>query len=124
MTRCCCLHVGHPIRLSDSVHQNGGSPVNSATYQSLGGSRDAAAMANGPVLTVNIDHPDWEAGGIRAQWAVGHESLHTAGLEDLAGSSGAIAYKYGNAAQREAFRELNGTPMAFVNPDHLMDMVY
>ena len=124
------LSAGAAALRSDGSDGKIANAVNSATYQSLGGDRNGAAKADGPVVTVNIDHPDWEAtggaGARRAQWAVGHESLHTAGLEDLAapGPDGATAYKYGNAAQREAFRELNGTPMAVFNPDHLMDMVY
>lgn len=61
---------------------------------------------------------------MQAQHAIGHESLHTAGLSDQRGPNGARAYKYGPEPSREAFRALRGTPLALINPDHLMDLVY
>lgn len=58
------------------------------------------------------------------QRAIGHESLHSAGLSDQRGPNGAIAYQYGAKPSREAFERLRGTPLALINPDHLMDLVY
>jgi hypothetical protein len=45
------------------------------------------------------------------------------GLNDQVGSNGKAAYKFGNDAQKEAFKELFGAPKALINPDRLMDLV-
>jgi RHS repeat-associated protein len=120
------LSAGAAVLRSDGSDGRKANAVNSATYQSMGGTANGAAFVNnnGPVVTVNIDHAVWESGGMMAQWAIGHESLHTAGLSDQKGSNKSKAYKYGTDSSRAAFQELKGTPLALVNPDHLMDMVY
>jgi hypothetical protein len=121
------LNAGAAALRSNGSDGKIASAVSSDTYQSMGGSATGAAFVkgNGPVMTVNIDNKDaWGSGGRMAGHSVGHESLHTAGLKDQRGSKGAFAYKYGNEQQREAFRELKGTPTGDVNPDHLMDEVY
>ncbi|MES1263999.1 MAG: RHS repeat-associated core domain-containing protein, partial [Peristeroidobacter soli] len=101
--------------------------VDAATYQALGGSKNGAAFVKGvggKVMTVNKDSTGWNSGGRMCQWVVGHESLHTGGLRDQSGSNGAKAYKYGLPPNKEAYRELKGTPKSLINPDHLMDLVY
>ncbi|WP_394203863.1 RHS repeat-associated core domain-containing protein [Marinagarivorans algicola] len=99
--------------------------VSGATYQSMGGSANGAAFVanNGPVVTVNMGSAVWGSGA-HAQRAIGHESLHTGGLNDQRGPNGNIAYQYGTPAQRKAFKAMKGTPAALINPDHIMDLVY
>ena len=124
--------AGHLNSGASALRSNGSdgkiaNAVNSATYQSMGGSATGAAFVkgNGPVMTVNVDNKAaWNSGSRMSGHAAGHESLHTAGLNDQRGSNGAPAYKYGNEQQREAFEELKGTPTGDINPDHLMDEVY
>ena len=78
-----------------------------------------------PVMTVNLGNSAAWEGSASLQWVVGHESLHTAGLDDQRGPNGALAYRH-SGSQRElnAFNALNGTPAAAINPDHLMDGVF
>jgi hypothetical protein len=121
------LRDGASALRSDGSDGKMANAVDSATYQSLGGSANGAAFVkgNGPVMTVNKENSAaWNSGGRMSQWSVGHESLHTAGLNDQRGTNGAVAYKYGLDPNKDAFKELTGTPKSLINPDHLMDLVY
>lgn len=122
------LRAGAEALRSDGSDGKIANQVDAATYKSMGGSETGAAFVkgNGPVMTVNKDNADaWNSGSRMAQWAVGHESLHTAGLHDRPRTNDAPkANKYGEPPNREAYREMKGTWEALINPDHLMDMVY
>jgi len=123
------------LKAGASVLRNDGSDgrtlanaVNSATYQARGGSPTGNALVNPnnrSAVTVNIDHPVWKTSGRDAQWVIGHESLHSAGLDHVLGPNGAVGYKFSdNPRERQAYRALQGTPQADRNPDHLMDEAY
>ena len=77
----------------------------------------------GKVLTVDVTH--FQFGGPLTPFAVGHESLHSAGLEDQMDFTGKVpAYRYGsNSESRVAFRYLSKSKRV-LNPDHIMCMVY
>lgn len=107
------LREGAAALRSDGSDGKMANQVDSATYQKMGGTENGAAFVrgNGPIMTVNKDNAAaWSVGGMMPKWVVGHESLHTSGLNDQVGSNGKTAYKFGNDAQKEAFKELFGTP--------------
>lgn len=81
------LAAGAEALRSDGSDGRIANAVDQAVYRSMGGSVDGAAFVpnHGPVVTVNIDHPIWRSSGMQAQHAIGHESLHTAGLSDQRG---------------------------------------
>jgi RHS repeat-associated protein len=121
------LRSGASALRSDGSDGKVANAVDLATYQSMGGSPNGAAfVANlGPVMTVNIGNANaWSSGGAMIRWSVGHESLHTAGLQDQFGPNGAKAYKFGTDPQRDAFQSIRGSDTANRNPDSIMDMVY
>jgi len=121
------LRNGASALRSDGSDGKIANAVDGATYQSMGGSAGGAAMVigNAPVVTVNIDNDAaWSSGGSAAQRAIGHESLHTAGLNDKRAPNGVRAYQYGTPAQREAYQTMKGTRDALINPDHIMNSVY
>ncbi len=120
------LAAGAETLRSDGSDGRIANAVDAKTYESLGGSRAGAAFVkgNGPEVTINIEHENWSSSGMQAQRSLGHESLHTVGLSDQRGSNGFIAYQFGFPGNRAAFEELKGTPLALVNPDHLMDLVF
>jgi hypothetical protein len=102
--------------------------VSGAVYASTPGTSagGAAYVANhGPIMTVNIDNKNaWgRNAGEASERAVGHESLHTAGLDDQK-LNGVKAYFDGTKPNIDAFEKMKGTPQADINPDHLMDEVY
>jgi hypothetical protein len=120
------------LRAGAEVLRNDGSDgvtlatgVDSSTYQEMGGSAGGAAMVqnNEQSVTVNTGHSVWESSGKMAQFSIGHESLHSAGLNDQK-LDGVKAAKFGDRDQRAAYRRMRDTPQADVNPDHLMDEVY
>ena len=57
-----------------------------------------------------------------SNWAAGHESLHSVGLEDQT-YVGNIAYRNGYFAQKRAFKKLSKEKQ-LINPDHLMSIVW
>lgn len=122
------LRDGASALRSDGSDGKIANAVDSLTYQSSGGTESGAAFVaknDRNTMVINKDNSAaWASGSRMSQWAVGHESLHTAGLNDQLGSNGRVAYKFGNSFQMEAFRELSGTPKALINPDHIMDLVY
>lgn len=60
-------------------------------------------------------------GPLSSGWIIGHEGLHTTGLNDQFGPKGALAYKGADAASTEALRAIRGTDRAAINPDNLLD---
>jgi len=120
------LSSGAEVLRSDGADGYVANAVDSESYEEMGGSPDGAAFVRGtgPVVTVNITHSIWESTGMRSQFAIGHESLHSAGMAHQRGSNGAVAYKFGSQPAKAAFQELKGKPSALLNPDHLMDLVF
>jgi hypothetical protein len=121
------LREGAAALRSDGSDGKMANMLDGAAYEAAGGTPGGAAAvprSDRDTMLVNRDNVDGFFGLKLAKWIVGHESLHTAGLDDQFGSNGKAAYKYGNPAQKEAFRELRGTPKALINPDHIMDVVY
>jgi RHS repeat-associated protein len=119
------LREGAQALKSDGSDGKMANAVDAATYQSMGGSADGVAFVkgNGPIMTFNKGN---SAGAGKLRWVVGHESLHTAGLNDqrFGGPNGPIGYKFGSDVQKKAFQDMRGTSQAEINPDHLMDLVY
>lgn len=121
------LRDGAAALRSDGSDGKVANRVDAQTYQAMGGSKDGAAFVqgNGPIMTVNGGNAAaWTSGTSMSQWMVGHESLHTAGLNDQKGPSGALAYKFGYPVNTEAFRAISGTDKANINPDSIMNLVY
>ncbi|MGB5486366.1 MAG: hypothetical protein WBN06_03165, partial [Lysobacterales bacterium] len=82
-----------------------------------------SAPVGGKSVTVNVTHPGFSSQS-STRWMAGHESLHSAGLEDQYGFNGYRAYKIGLLEQeRLAFRRLMKS-RRFKNPDHIMSRVY
>ena len=121
------LRAGAAILRSNGSDGFVANAVNASTYAILGGTSGGAAYVRPDtpqIMVVNRDHSVWENDQTRAQFSVGHESLHSAGLQHQYGSSGAVAYRYGSIVQREAYGEVTGTLLEYINPDHLMSRVY
>ena len=58
---------------------------------------------------------------------LGHESLHSAGLEDQYGNDKFKkfkAYRFSEPPNLGAYEEIKGTPAALINPDSIMSEVY
>ena len=71
----------------------------------------------GKTVWINTAHSSF--GKIGAQsWNVGHESGHNMGLRHGVGDN--AAYKYGNPAQKEVYKNLPPADR-LLNPDHYMD---
>jgi hypothetical protein len=60
-------------------------------------------------------------GPLSTGWIIGHDGLHTAGLNDQRGPNGAPAYKAAGADSARALRDIRGTDKAAINPDSLLD---
>jgi hypothetical protein len=121
------LRSGAASLRSDGSDGKIANALDTKTYVGMGGTEGGAARVpdKGNVMLVNIGNADaWKAGNTMSQWAVGHESLHTAGLDDQRGSNNAFAYKFGFPPQRDAFRAIGGTDKANINPDSIMNLVY
>jgi hypothetical protein len=71
----------------------------------------------------NLGNSSWGSSS-QAQWKIGHESLHSAGLKDQLGPNGYRAYKYGGGEYEKAYDALKETPKADINPDHILDEVF
>ncbi len=121
------LRGGVTALRSDGSAATGGYTANAVNDQN---NVDAAAWVptnDRKTVFVNLANSVWKSSGTSAQWAIGHESLHsTAGgvFGHQNGPNGHPAYKYGTPEQRKAYKALKGTPQAARNPDHLMDEVY
>jgi RHS repeat-associated protein len=75
-------------------------------------------VVGGKTIWVNVDHPSY---GSRSAltWATGHESAHNVGLGHGT-VNGVTAYKYGNDAERDAYKNLPPAD-CLGNPDNYMD---
>lgn len=60
-------------------------------------------------------------GPLSTPWIIGHEGLHTTGLNDQRGPNGALAYRGADAENAKALRDIRGTDKAAINPDSLLD---
>ena len=127
------LREGAAALRSDGSDGKVANAMDAKQYQSMGGSPTGAAMVqnvNPNVMNVNLGNPELFAstsnmGISQIQWTVGHESLHTAGLNDQRGPNGALAYRWsGDPNEKAAFNALTGTPLSNINPDHLMSDVF
>ena len=104
--------------------------MSAETYHEMGGTENGAAFvtkSDTNIMIVNAGNANaWNAGNTIAEWVVGHESLHSKGVEliDQRGSNGEKAYMDGTAGQRASFNELKGTDKGYINPDNLMNLVY
>jgi len=119
------LRGGVTALRSDGSAETGGYTANAVNDASKADSAAWVARSDPQTVTVNLANSTWQSAGTGAQRAIGHESLHSAGIQGHArGPNGEIAYKFGKPKEREAFEALKGTPEAARNPDHLMDEVY
>lgn len=122
------LNAGASALRSDGKDGKVANAVSKEVYASMPGHTEGGAASvkdNGPVMTVNIGNTKaWgRHAGESSERAVGHESLHTAGLHDQK-LNGIPAYWDGPKVSRDAFDQMKGTPQADINPDHIMDEVY
>jgi hypothetical protein len=60
-------------------------------------------------------------GPLSAGWIIGHDGLHTAGLNDQRGPNGELAYKGAYPENTKALMDIRGTDKAAINPDSLLD---
>lgn len=60
-------------------------------------------------------------GPLSTGWIIGHEGLHTTGLNDQRGPNGELAYKGANPQNTKALMDIRGTDKATINPDSLLD---
>lgn len=60
-------------------------------------------------------------GPLSRGWIIGHEGLHTTGLNDQRGPNGELAYKGANPQNTKALMDIRGTDKAAINPDSLLD---
>lgn len=99
--------------------------VDNELYQTIGSTLGAARVPlKGKHVIINLDNNTWDTSNKLAQRSIGHESLHSVGLSDQIGSNGFRAYKYSSKKEhRDSFKELKGTPLADINPDHIIDDV-
>jgi hypothetical protein len=73
-------------------------------FKGTDGNTMAVGRTPGHEIFVNLDHRSFGKESALS-WAVGHESAHNMGLEHGT-LNGQIAYKYGNEAQRNAYKQL------------------
>jgi hypothetical protein len=118
------LRGGVTALRSDGSPETGGYVANAVTREDKA---DVGAWTSpdGRTVTVNLANSSWSSSS-GAQWAIGHESLHSAGLKDQrwGGPTGPKAFKRGDEDQRDAYSKMKGTPQADINPDHIMDEIY
>nr|WP_158217344.1 RHS repeat-associated core domain-containing protein [Microbulbifer agarilyticus] len=87
------------------------------------GGRFAEAVVGGKTMTIDTNHSRFGDGTNATAWAAGHESLHSAGLDDQK-FVGNIAYRFSrNFAEKRAFQKLSKEKRV-VNPDHVMSTVW
>ncbi|RYY02166.1 MAG: hypothetical protein EOO53_14115 [Gammaproteobacteria bacterium] len=119
------LSAGAKALRSDGSDGKVANALSKGDYSKLPNATAAgAALADvgGSVINVNITAEVWTTkinNHEQQEWAVGHESLHTAGLRHLYIGTDA-GYKFGTPAQQDAFDALEGT----LNPDNLMQRAY
>ena len=120
---------GAEARRSNGSDGKVASLVDKATYTKAGGSDNGAAFVlksdTNKMFVNRGNSAGFFAGAGNAKWILGHESLHTAGIFGHArGTNNALSYKWGEAPQREAFRQVTGTPAAANDPEHLVEQMY
>lgn len=76
--------------------------------------RNVTYFARGPLGIM-------EPGPLSAGWIIGHDGLHTAGLDDQRGPNRAYAYIGAEPENAKALRDIRGTDKAALNPDSLLD---
>jgi hypothetical protein len=99
--------------LTQAEYAKLGRPEGSRAYTSPR-NRDVSYFARGPS---GIMAP----GPLSGRWIIGHEGLHTTGLDDQFGPNGALAYKGAQPANTKALRGIRDTDSAAINPDSLLD---
>jgi hypothetical protein len=90
-----------------------GRPAGSRAYTPPR-NRDVTYFERGPLGVMG-------KGPLSTGWIIGHDGLHTAGLNDQRGPNGAAAYKAADADSARALRDIRGTDKAAINPDSLLD---
>ncbi|MEG3768902.1 RHS repeat-associated core domain-containing protein, partial [Alteromonas sp. 14N.309.X.WAT.G.H12] len=102
---------------------SGGHWANAGNSTDTGGDFAQINKVGGKILTMDVTNSQF--GGPRMSFAAGHESLHSAGLNDQLDFSGNFkAYRYGkDSKNRTAYFGLP-TSKKVVNPDHHMCRVY
>lgn len=99
--------------LSQSEYARLGRSEGSRAYTPLR-NRNVTYFERGPLGVLG-------RGPLSTGWIIGHEGLHTTGLNDQRGPNGAFAYKGADAENLRALRDIRGTDKAAINPDSLLD---
>lgn len=123
--RAAYLREGAKALKSDGSDGYMANAVDQKEYEKRGSKDGAAYVAkNSSTMVVNLDNKAaWAAGNTMAKHVIGHESLHSAGLNDY--KEGKVrAYKFGEKADRDLFKKIADQPESHLNPDHIMDEVY
>ena len=128
-SRAAALRGGAEAMRSDGSDGKMASMVDSAAYVAAGGTELGAAGVMPSDTNKMLVNRGNAAGFLSstgmAKWIVGHESLHTAGVAGHAiGPNGKPSYKWGTDPQRDAFKNVTGTPAAIMDPDHIVEQVY
>jgi RHS repeat-associated protein len=89
----------------------------------------ASASTNGTTMKLNRDSRAWndhtKLGDLVLRWAIGHESLHSAGFSDLQiGRNKAYRLAPRGSFPRRTFDFFTPLPESANNPDHMMCEVY
>jgi len=94
-----------------------------ANAGSFSGNTFAEATVGGKTMTIDTGHFNFGDESGFTGFALGHESLHNAGLSDQKFSGSRMtAYRYGSFGQKRAFKSLSKAKR-WKNPDHIMSVV-
>ena len=98
--------------------------MNSSQWASFGRSKDASAAGEvgGRNIFINLAHPSF-GGGSTFEWAIGHESLHNAGMSDQS-FMGSKVYQFGLNPGLVRALALSNPGLAIQNPDNVMGLVH
>ena len=99
--------------LTQAEYAKLGRPEGSRAYTTPS-NRNVTQFTRGPL---GIMAP----GPLSAGWIIGHDGLHTAGLNDQRGPNGELAYKGAYPENTKALMDIRGTDKAAMNPDSLLD---
>lgn len=89
--------------------------------------RKEGSRAHTPPSNRNVTHFSrgpfgiMQPGPLSWGWIIGHDGLHTAGLNDQRGPNGELAYKGAYPENTKALMDIRGTDKAAINPDSLLD---
>ncbi len=98
-----------------------GGYIANAGPTSQGGAAEISDGVGGKIMLVDTSSAGFSD---RTIWLVGHESLHSAGLDDQVDMMGNKAYRHsGKRKQKNAFKYLMQNKR-YLNPDHIMSQVY